>query len=70
MVEENYLSEVIALNFLASCEVSRFLLVWVDVNHLPVTLVSEKEAFFAVSLHTEVRTFIHLGSVGHPVEVA
>jgi hypothetical protein len=70
MVEENYLGEVITFNFLASCEVSGLFLVGVDVNHLSVTLVSEKKAFFAVSLHAEVRAFVHLGTSGHPVKVA
>jgi len=70
MVKENYLGEFITFDFLASCEVSGFLLVRIDVNHFSVTLISEKESFFAVSLHSEVRTFIHLGGASHPIEVA
>lgn len=70
VIEENYLGEVITFDFLASCEVSGLFLVGVDVNHLSVTLVSEKEAFFSVSLYAEVRAFVHLGTSGHPVKVA
>ncbi len=70
MIEENYLSEVIALYLLASGKVPWLFFVWVNVNHLSITLVSEKEAFFTVSLNTEVRAFVYHGDAGHPVEVA
>ena len=68
MVEEHHLSIVITLDLNSFNSVTWWVLVWINIDHLSVPLVSEQKTSVRIGINSEIRGVVQSGMLGIPVE--
>ena len=68
MVEEHHLSIVITLDLNSFSSVTWWVLVWINIDHLSVPLVSEQKTSVRIGINSEIRGVVQSGMLGIPVE--
>ena len=68
MVEEHHLSIVITLDLNSFNSVTWWVLVWINIDHLSVPLVSEQKTSVRIGINSEIRGVVQSRMLGIPVE--
>ena len=70
VIEEDYLGVGWIFDFMPSCIVAWWVELWVDVDNLSISSISEKKSLFRACIGLEVWWVVMTGSLGIPMEVA